>query len=101
MLVVFVAILIVVDKLFGYSMEKSFWAYCIQGLFFVSAPLLFDVAEKHGWDKSDFSCLVVHRFDDGEGFQPVALPADYLSSVLKPFLDADADAGDLGSCLAD
>ena len=50
MLVVFIAILIGVDKLFGYSMKKSFWAYCIQGLFFVSALLLFDVAEKHGWD---------------------------------------------------
>lgn len=50
MFVVFIATLVVVDKLFGYSVEKSFWAYCIQGLVFVLAMQLFDVAEKHGWD---------------------------------------------------
>lgn len=48
MLVMFIAIFVVLDKLFGDSVEDTFWSYCIQGVAF--ALLLGDDAEKHGWD---------------------------------------------------
>lgn len=50
MIVVFIAIFVVLDKLFGDSVERTFWSYCIQGVAFAIALLLGDVAEKHGWD---------------------------------------------------
>ena len=50
MLVMFIAISVVLDKLFGDSVEETFWYYCMQGVAFAIALLLGDVAEKHGWD---------------------------------------------------
>ena len=50
MLVVYVVIVVAIDKLFGTSVEKGFWSYCIQGLAFTTAMLLAEVAERHGWD---------------------------------------------------
>ena len=50
MLVMFIAIFVVLDKLFGDSVEDTFWSYCIQGVAFAITLLLSDVAEKHGWD---------------------------------------------------
>ena len=50
MLVMFIAIFVVLDKLFGDSVEDTFWSYCIQGVAFAITLLLGDVAEKHGWD---------------------------------------------------
>ena len=50
MLVMFIAISVVLDKLFGDSVEETFWYYCIQGVAFAIALLLGDVAEKHGLD---------------------------------------------------
>ena len=46
----FIAIFVVLDKLFGNSVEDTFWSYCIQGVAFAITLLLGDVAEKHGWD---------------------------------------------------
>ena len=50
MIVVFITIFVVLDKLFGNSVEVTFWSYFIQGIAFAIALLLGDVAEKHGWD---------------------------------------------------
>lgn len=47
MLVMFIAIFVVLDKLFGNSVERTFWSYCIQGVAFAIALLLDDIAEKH------------------------------------------------------
>lgn len=56
MLVGFIAIFVVLDKLFGDSAERSFWSYCIQGLAFLIALLLGEIAEKHGWDILQVPC---------------------------------------------
>lgn len=47
MLVMFIAIFVVLDMLFGNSVERTFWSYCIQGVAFAIALLLGDIAEKH------------------------------------------------------
>lgn len=46
LLVVFIALLLVLDKLFGNAVEGCFWSYLIQAVAFLLALLLADVAEK-------------------------------------------------------
>ena len=50
MLFLYIAIFVVLDKLFGTGIENGFWDYCIQGVAFITAVSLGEVAEKHGWD---------------------------------------------------
>jgi len=50
MLVMFIVFFVVLDELFGDSVERTFWSYCIQGVAFAIALLLADIAEKYGLD---------------------------------------------------
>ncbi len=45
MLVMFIAIFVVLDKLFGDSVEETFWSYCIQGVAFAIALSLIHISE--------------------------------------------------------
>lgn len=48
--IIFLLVLFSFDALFGKTAGKSFWQYFIEGVAFLIALLLADVAEKHGWD---------------------------------------------------
>lgn len=50
MLIAYILFFFLIDKLFGDIEGRSFMYGCFQGLAFIIAILLADLAEKHGWD---------------------------------------------------
>lgn len=50
MLIVYVLLFVLLDKLFSDVAERSIIYYCVQGLAFITAILLGNLAEKYGWD---------------------------------------------------
>lgn len=48
-LALFILFMVLVDALFGKATEKSFWNHFIEGVAFLTAMLIADIAEKQGW----------------------------------------------------
>lgn len=48
--VLYLVIIVAIDKLIGEPSEKGVWYFCIQALVFVIALELAQTAQKHGWD---------------------------------------------------